>query len=187
MSFCGRHQWRSLIRNAKYTTNGPNRQRAVKQALNSGNVSSVARLHHITRQTLHRWISRWDGSLASLMDRSHRPRSHPSQQTQKEIELVLRVQRHNKRLGLVCLWVHLQKNFGYTRSIPALYKLLRREGVEAPRKRKRCKSMPREPILMPGERFQMDVWTSIQDWLTPGASADLRLVGQRWTPTVGQH
>jgi transposase InsO family protein len=92
------------------------------------------------------------------MDRSHRPKRHPSQQTQQEIELVLRVQRHNKRLGLVCLWVHLQKNFGYSRSIPALYKLLRREGVLAgPKKRKRRKSMPYEPILMPGERFQIDV------------------------------
>ena len=72
--------------------------------------------------------------------------------------MVLKVQRHNKRLGLVCLWVHLKQDFGYSRSIPALYKLLRREGILAgPKKRQRRKSKPYEPIMMPGERFQMDV------------------------------
>ena len=134
------------------------RQRVVKQVQKTGNVSSVARLHRVTRQSVHRWIARWDGSLESLMDRSHRPKRHPSQQTQKEIDMVLKVQRHNKRLGLVCLWVHLQRNFGYSRSIPALYKLLRREGILAgPKKHRRRKVMPYEPILTPGERFQMDV------------------------------
>ncbi|MCL5103037.1 MAG: DDE-type integrase/transposase/recombinase [Armatimonadetes bacterium] len=92
------------------------------------------------------------------MDRSHRPQRHPSQQTQKEIDLVLKVQRHNKRLGLVCLWVHLTMNFGYERTLTALYKLLRREGVlAAPKKHRRRKSKPYEPILVPGERFQVDV------------------------------
>lgn len=134
------------------------RQRVVKHAARKHNISGTARLFRVSRQSLHRWIARWDGSLESLMDRSHRPRRHPSQHTKEEIELALKVQRHNKRLGLVCLWVHLKKNFGYCRSIPALYKLLRREGVlAAPKKRKRRKPKPYEPILMPGERFQMDV------------------------------
>ena len=134
------------------------RQRVVKLAVKEGNVSAVARLHRISRQSLHRWIARWDGTLESLMDRSHRPKRHPSQHTKEEIELALKVQRHNKRLGLVCLWVHLKKNFGYCRSLPALYKLLRREGIfPTPKKRKRRKSKPYEPIQMPGERFQMDV------------------------------
>jgi len=49
-------------------------------------------------------------------------------------------------------------NFGYSRSISALYKLLRREGILAgPKRRKRRKPKPYEPILMPGERFQIDV------------------------------
>jgi hypothetical protein len=49
-------------------------------------------------------------------------------------------------------------NYGYTRSLTALYKLLRREGImPGPRKRPRRKPKPYEPILMPGERIQMDV------------------------------
>lgn len=134
------------------------RQRVVKQSLKSGNISATARAYRVSRQSVHRWIARWDGSLQSLMDRSHRPKRHPSQQTQEEVEMVLRVQRHNKKLGLVCLWVHLRQNFGYSRSVAALYKLLRREGIyEPPKKRRRRKPKPYEPILMPGERLQVDV------------------------------
>jgi transposase len=134
------------------------RQRVVKHALKNGNISSTARLFRVSRQSVHRWMLRWDGSLASLMDRSHKPRRHPSQHTQAEIALALKVQRHNKRLGLVCLWIHLKLNFGYTRSQTALYKLFRREGIfDAPKKRQRRKNKPYEAIQFPGERFQIDV------------------------------
>ena len=134
------------------------RIRVVSEAHKTGNVSSTARCFRISRQTVHRWISRYDGTLESLMDRSHRPRRHPTQHTPEEVAKVLKVQRHNKRLGLVCLWVHLTMNHGYCRSLPALYKLLRREGIlPGPKKRAKPKPKPYEPILVPGERIQMDV------------------------------
>jgi transposase InsO family protein len=134
------------------------RLRVLRQAHKTGNVSSTARLFRVSRQSVHRWIGRFDGSLESLMDRSHRPHRHPTQHTCQEVAQVLKVQRHNKRLGLVCLWVHLRMDYGYTRSLPALYKLLRREGIlPGPRKRARRKPKPYEPILVPGERIQMDV------------------------------
>jgi transposase len=134
------------------------RLRVVRHATTTGNLSSTARFYKVSRQSVHRWIGRFDGSLESLMDRSHRPRWHPTQQTIQEVDKVLRVQRHNKRFGLVCLWIHLKLNHGYTRSVSALYKLLRREGILAsPKKQHRRKSKPYEPILVPGERIQMDV------------------------------
>lgn len=134
------------------------RLRVVRHVLKTGNVSSTARFFRISRQSVHRWIGRYDGSLESLLDRSHRPRRHPTQHTDKEVAQVLKVQRHNKRLGLVCLWVHLRTNHGYRRSVAALYKLLRREGIlHGPKKRGRRKPKPYEPILVPGERIQMDV------------------------------
>lgn len=134
------------------------RQRVVKHALATDNISATARLFRVSRQSVHRWICRWDGSAESLMERSHRPHRHPSQQTPRERDLVLRVQRQNKRLGLVCLWVHLKIKHGYSRTLTALYKLLRREGIlPGPRKRTRRKPKPYEPIEMPGERIQMDV------------------------------
>lgn len=132
--------------------------RAIKHAQRHGNISNTARLHGVSRQSIYRWMERYDGSLESLMARSHRPHRHPFQHTTEERELVLRVQRQKKRLGLVCLWVYLRLNHGYTRTVTALYKLLRREGIlAAPKRRRRRKPKPYEPILMPGERLQMDV------------------------------
>jgi len=126
--------------------------------MKTGNISHTARLFCITRQTVHRWMWRYDGTLESLMDGSHRPHRHPTQQTRQEVEMVLRVQRHNKRLGLVCLWVHLKRKHGYSRTLTALYKLLRRQEIlPEPKKRARPKPKPYEPILVPGERFQIDV------------------------------
>jgi len=92
------------------------------------------------------------------MDRSKRPHGHPNQHTPEEIRRVLSVCRHNKNLGLVCIWVRLRQNFGYGRTVTALYRLLRREGVIPPPSRKRPrKPKPYEPILVPGERIQIDV------------------------------
>ena len=92
------------------------------------------------------------------MDRSKRPHYHPTQHRPEEIRRVLSICRHNKSLGLVCLWVRLRLRFGYKRTVSALYRLLRREGVIPPPGRKRRhKSKPYEPILTPGARIQVDV------------------------------
>ena len=134
------------------------RRRVVREAVRAGNVSATARRHRVSRQSVHRWLARYDGSLESLTDRSRRRHRHPSQHTNDEVDLVLRVQRRNKRLGLVCLWVHLSMNHGYKRTATALYRLLRREGImPGPKRRARRKPKPYEPILVPGERIQMEV------------------------------
>jgi len=134
------------------------RLRVIRDAERLGSVTEAARLHKVSRQSAHRWKGRYDGTIESLMDRSRRPHSHPNAHTREEIRRVLKVARHNKKLGLVCLWVHLRMNHGYRRTVTALYRLLRREGVMPPPSRKRRrKPKPYEPILVPGERVQVDV------------------------------
>lgn len=134
------------------------RLRVIRDAERLRNVSAAARLNRVSRQAVHRWIARYDGSIESLMDRSRRPHHHPNEHTPEEKRRVIKVAHHNKRLGLVCLWVHLRMNYGYRRTVTALYKLLRREGVlPPPSKRRRRKAKPYEPILVPGERVQIDV------------------------------
>lgn len=134
------------------------RRRVIKDAQRLGSVTEAARIHKVTRQSVHRWIARYDGTLESLMDRSRRPHGHPNQHTEKEIRQVLSVWHHNKNLGLVCIWVKLRQNFGYKRSVTALYRLLRRQGlIPPPARKRRRKAKPYEPILMPGERIQIDV------------------------------
>jgi len=134
------------------------RLRVIKDARRLGNVADAARLHRVSRQSVHRWIGRYDGTLESLMDRSRRPHHHPNEHSPEEIKRVIKVAHHNKRLGLVCLWMHLRMNYGYRRTVTALYRLLRREGViPPPTKKRRRKPKPYEPILVPGERVQIDV------------------------------
>lgn len=151
------------------------RLRVIKDAERLGSVTDAARLHRLSRQSVHRWIARYDGTLESLMDRSKRPHSHPNQHTREEIRRVLAVTRQNKRLGLVCLWLHLKRNFGYRRTVVALYRLLRREGViPAPTKKRRRKSKPYEAILVPGERVQVDVKHVPQACLVGGLTSRLQ-------------
>jgi transposase len=134
------------------------RRRVALEAMKTGNISETARIYKVTRQSVHRWIARYDGTLESLMDRSKRPHYHPAQHRPEEIRRVLSVQRQNKSLGLVCLWIRLKQRFGYKRSVAALYRLLRRKGIIPPPGRKRRHiSKPYEPILVPGERIQVDV------------------------------
>jgi transposase InsO family protein len=54
--------------------------------------------------------------------------------------------------------MHLKMKHGYSRTLSAFYRLLRRKGILAgPKKRARRKPKLYEPILVPGERIQMDV------------------------------
>ena len=134
------------------------RLRAIRDSERLDSVTDAARIHRLSRQSVHRWIARYDGSLESLMDRSRRPHHHPNEHTLEETKRVIKVARHNKRLGLVCLWVHLRQEHRYKRTVTALYRLLRREGViPPPTKKRRRKSKPYQPILVPGERIQIDV------------------------------
>lgn len=54
----------------------------------------------VKRTSLWRWQKRYDGTVESLYERSHRPYRHPSQHTPEELKLIKRVWSHNKGLGL---------------------------------------------------------------------------------------
>lgn len=79
------------------------------------------------RQYIYRWKNRYDGSWDSLRDRSRRPHSHPNQHTPEEIKLIRDMRRRNPHAGLVVFWVKLMQR-GYKRSIPGLYRFLKKQG-----------------------------------------------------------
>ena len=45
-------------------------------------VTKAAIRYKTTRQNIYRWRKKYDGTLQSLADRSHRPHSHPNQHTE---------------------------------------------------------------------------------------------------------
>ena len=56
--------------------------------------------YHTNRQYIYRWMKRYDGTLHSLEDRSHRPHRHPNQHTPEEIKLILNMRHRNPNAGI---------------------------------------------------------------------------------------
>ena len=120
-------------------------------------VSKAAVKYKTNRQYIYRWKRRYDGSWDSLRDRSRRPLHHPNQHTDAEIKLILDMRRRNPHAGLVVFWVKLRQR-GYSRSIPGLYRFLKKQGIMAvhPPNPKYIPK-PYETMDYPGQRFQVDV------------------------------
>lgn len=120
-------------------------------------VTKAARKYKVNRQYIYRWRNRYDGTLESLYDRSHRPHTHPNQHTEQELKLIGDMRRRNPNTGIVVLWVKLRQR-GYSRSISGLYRVLIRSGqmaVKLPNPKYVAK--PYEQMLYPGQRVQIDV------------------------------
>ena len=120
-------------------------------------VTKAAIRYRTNRQYIYRWKKRYDGTLQSMSDRSHRPHSHPTQHTEAELKLIRDMRRRNPNTGLVVFWVKLRQR-GYTRSISGLYRVLTRSGqmaVKLPNPKYIPK--PYEQMQYPGQRVQIDV------------------------------
>jgi len=120
-------------------------------------VTKTAIKFKTNRQYVYRWLNRYDGTLESLRDKSRRPHAHPNQHTPKEIKLIADMRRRNPHEGLVVFWVKLRQK-GYTRTIPGLYRFLRKSSLMAV-KLPNPKYIPKpyEKMLYPGQRVQIDV------------------------------
>lgn len=140
----------------KITQTARYRQALIQYAEKYG-VTKAAIRYRTNRQYIYRWRKRYDGTLASLEDRSHRPHSHPSQHKPEEIKLIKDMRRRNPNAGIVVFWVKLRQR-GYTRSISGLYRFLSKHGQMA-KKLPNPKYIPKpyEQMQYPGQRVQIDV------------------------------
>ena len=132
------------------------RQAIIEYSLKNG-VTKAAIRYKVNRQYIYRWLKRYDGTLKSLADKSHRPHHHPNQHTPDELKLIADMRKRNMNAGLVVFWVKLRQR-GYSRSITGLYRILRKQGQMAV-KPQNPKYIPKpyEQMLYPGQRVQIDV------------------------------
>ena len=140
----------------KITQTARYRQSLIHYAQKNG-VTKAAIRYRTNRQYIYRWMKRYDGTLQSLEDHSHRPHSHPNQHRPEEIKLINDMRRRNPNAGLVVFWVKLRQR-GYSRSISGLYRFLRKRGqmaVKLPNPKYIPK--PYEKMQYPGQRVQIDV------------------------------
>ncbi len=68
-----------------------------------------AKKHGVTKAVIHcrtnrhyvySWLKRYDGSLYSLADKSHKPH-HPNQHTKQGLTLIYNMRRSNPNTGLI--------------------------------------------------------------------------------------
>ena len=155
----------------KITQTARYRQSLICYAQKNG-VTAAAIRYRTCRQYIYRWMKRYDGTLQSLEDRSHRPHSHPKQHRPEEIKLIDDMRRRNPNAGLVVFWVKLRER-GYSRSISGLYRFLRKQGQMAV-KLPNPKYVPKqhEQMQYPGQRVQIDVKYVPQACLVGDAVSD---------------
>ena len=132
------------------------RKRVVQYAIKSNN-AVAARRYHTSRQQVQRWRKKYDGTTASLSNKSTRPHSHPNQHTREEIELIKRMHRRYSFEGLAQVYRSLI-DAGYTRTYQSMQKQLRNLRLKQPEKKKYPKSKYKAiKGEYPGEYVEVDV------------------------------
>lgn len=135
------------------------RQAVVKLANRKG-VSFAARKYGVSESSVKRWKKRYDGkSWRSLMERSHRPHSHPKQHTEAEEMIISKAYwKQYMRYGWDGVYAEAKAN-GYTRSLSGMIYAVKRLGLTEKGKRRPPRRHDRRypELLVPGEKVQIDV------------------------------
>lgn len=129
------------------------RQR-VMEYLKGHGVQETADRYHLSRKTVWKYRTRWDGTPVSLADRSRRPHHFPRAQSETEIALVRRL---HKKYGSDLIQAYqraLEK--GYSRSYGCFKRTAAKE-VSGKNKPIHRKNKPYERAAYPGQKVQVDV------------------------------
>lgn len=119
-------------------------------------VTAASIRHRRSRQAIYEWRAKYDGNWKSLIDKSHRPHSHPNQHTEEEKDLILRHWRHNKD-DRIALWDTIRKK-GYTRHYNSMVRVLNKWLTEEEKVQKKAKKpKPYQRAEYPGQKIQIDV------------------------------
>jgi len=133
---------------------------AVKLLMSGSDINYVARKYHVSIRSLYRWKKRYNGSKASLEDKSHRPlKPHPNSHTAEEIKHINDYLRRNPESSRLEIWYKLKVNCGYTRHPISFYRwCIKNLGYrfKGKPKVKRINQNYDTPIFA-GAKWQMDV------------------------------
>ena len=134
------------------------KQEIVKQAIKNGK-SYTSRKYGVSLSTLKRWCKKYDGTWQSLLDKSHRPHSHPNRHTPKEEKQIKNsFKKCYARYGWDGVYSDLLRK-GYTRSFSGMVYAAKRLGLKEQKKPKKKSRVHRRypELLEPGEKVQIDV------------------------------
>ena len=130
------------------------RQRVVKRSYKIG-VTKASYYYKVSRNAIYEWRNKYDGTVKSLRDGSHKPHHHPKEHTQAEKDMILR--RYNRYEGdLIRMWDALREN-GYSRHYNSMLRVIRKWVKPEIRKRRRNKLKEYARAEYPGQKVQVDV------------------------------
>lgn len=135
------------------------RQAVVKLARRKGK-SFAASKYGVSLSSVKRWDKKYDGkSWRSLVERSHRPHSHPKRHTEEEEKIISKAfWRKYERYGWDGVYAEAKAN-GYMRSLSGMIYAAKRLDLVGKSKqrpaRHHCRHFPE--MLEPGQKVQIDV------------------------------
>ena len=135
------------------------KKQAVVKYANKNGKSKASRVYGVSLSSVKRWCKRYDGTWKSLVEKSHRPHSHPNRHTEKEERQIKNsFKKCYARYGWDGVYSDLTRK-GYSRSFSGMVYAAKRLGLtEEPKPRKKSRKSRRYPeILIPGEKVQIDV------------------------------
>ena len=133
------------------------RQRMVKFTQNHS-VTETALRYRVSRKTVYKWLSRYDGTVKSLEDRSHRPKHSPRSHTEKELRQIRHRLKKHYWTDLLLAYQDLIEKDGYTRSYGGFKRIALKLRAAKPEKRKKKrKPKPYQRADYPGQKIQLDV------------------------------
>ncbi len=142
------------------TQEAKKRQATVLCAIKNNNKSYASRKYGYSLSSVKRWCKLYDGTWQSLVEKSHRPHSHPNKHTKKEERQIKKAfEEKFARYGWDGVFDELVKK-GYKRSYSGMVYAAKRIGLgkELKKKKPARKQIRRYPeLLEPGEKVQMDV------------------------------
>ena len=132
------------------------RQRFIKYSQNHS-VTETAIRYRVSRKTVYKWLKRYDGTIDSLEDRSHRPHTSPNAHTEREIRLIRRCVKKHKWNDLILAYQEMRDRYGYTRSYGGFKRLVSKLRALKPKKKKKRKPKPYKRADYIGQKVQIDV------------------------------
>lgn len=134
---------------------------AVETYRKTKDISYVCRKYHISKASLMRWNRLYNGSLQSLVPKSHKPHSpHPNSHTQTELKWIIDYHRRSPNISVCELYGKLLHEKGYTRHFGSLYRVFVRLGFRKNVASTKKLSYTPKPYNTPaylGIKWQMDV------------------------------
>lgn len=133
------------------------RQRMVKYA-QKHSITETAIRYKVSRKTVYKWLERYDGTVNSLLDHSHRPKTSPRAHTEQELRQIRRRLKKYKWSDLLLAYQELVERDGYTRSYGGFKRIAAKLKAEKPTKKKaKKKPKPYQRADYPGQKIQIDV------------------------------